>query len=260
MEEEPREFEIPPPGDKAGGAAGSRRRFRKPASGSISAPTLGYVPAVSRAPAPTLAEPHGNAAIAYGQTIERLQAANTDDVFLVTAAGKASNAGDAALNLAVAATRHGLRTVLIDADASGEGPSRYLRTGAAPGLADLARGTAGLDEASRLLDVGEDRRLPMIPAGSDLGSAPLDGSEFADAVDRITEHSDLVLLAVPPSASDGHVSALGAHADGAILVVAAGESQRATQPAADRLSSVGAPVIGLIERANGGRRGRRSRR
>ena len=234
----------------------SRLRWRRAAENTIGAPTLGYIPPSPASPAPTLADPRGEAAAAYVQALDRLQAATAAQVLLVSDADKGPGATLAALNLGITATRAGLRTVIIDGDPTGGGISRYLRTGDGPGLAELASGAANLAEASRLLTIDAANRLPIIPAGTVDVEAEIEPAHLADPIDRISEHSDLVLIVAPASVSVERGAALGAHADGSILIVDGTESQRTVADAAERLTSIGAPVIGLIELVRVGKRKR----
>ena len=233
-----------------------RLRWRRAAENTIDAPTLGYIPPTPACPAPTLADPRGDAAAAYARALDRLQAATTAQVLLVSDAGTSPAATLAALNLGITATRAGLRIVIIDGDPSGGGISRYLRTGDGPGLAELASGAADLAEASRLLTIDAANRLPIIPAGTGDVEAEIEPAHLADPIDRISEHSDLVLIVAPASVSAQRSAALGAHADGSLLVIDVTESQRAVADAAERLTSIGAPVVGLIELVRAGKRKR----
>lgn len=239
---------------------GRGMRSRRPASESLSAPTLGYIPTGSRSPAPTLAEPDGAAAHAYSSALDRLGAATKQQVFTITSAGREAAATTVALNLAIAATRAGLRAVLIDGDPTGDGPSQFLRTGDGPGLSDLAAGTADLQGASRLLSIDENQQLPVIPSGTAEDSFDFDSADLADPIDRIGEISDLVLIDLPAGLSPRSMAALGAHAHGTILVISSRQSGKILTEAADRMAEVGVPVVGIIERADGDRKSRRRRK
>ena len=58
---------------------------------------------------------------------------------------------------------------------------------------------------------------------------------------------DLVICDTPPVLATADAAAIAAHADGVLLVVRAGQTQReAAREAIGRLNSVHAPVIGLI--------------
>lgn len=226
----------------------------------LDAPTLGYIPATPETPAPVLADPMGDSATAYRKTVDRLQAAAKVRIVLVSGIDSGRAATLASLNLAMAATRLGVKVVLIDGDDSGGGPSRFLRTGATPGLSDVAAGNAGLREASRLLELDRDHRLPVIPAGSAMAGEGLAAADIADAVDLMSEHSDLVLICVPGDAGDRRLSALAAHSDASVLVITEGDETVGARDAAARLADAGAPVVGIIELANHKRRSRLRRR
>ncbi len=169
-------------------------------------------------------------------------------MFLVTSADQGLGPTLTSLNLAMAATRIGIRAVVIDGHESGDGPSRFLSTGSDPGLSDIAAGSATLKDASRLIQIDDRHRVPVIAAGSD-PEAAFEPASIADEVDLITEHSDLVLISIGAGASTERTVALGAHADGSLLVVDEGKPHAGASEAADMLAEVGAPVIGIIERA-----------
>jgi Mrp family chromosome partitioning ATPase len=235
------------------------RRWRKrPTETVIEAPTLGYIPPSPTSPAPTMADPLGDTATAYLQAVDKLQTVQASGILLVTSVTEGSHgATTVGLNLAIAATRSGLRAVIIDGDESGGGPTQYLRTGTGPGLAELSAGTVSLELASRLLRIDAENRLPMIPAGSAGTEAELEAASLADPIDRISEHSDLVIIVVPVDASPQRARALAAHADGTLLVVDGREPAQEVAEAVEGLTSFGAPVIGLIELAGPRRRRRR---
>lgn len=241
--------------DADGNGNGNGEKARRRTIG-LDAPTLGYIPPTPDTPSPVLADPMGDPASAYRKTVDRLQAAANVRVALVVGTDSGNGATLASLNLAMAAIRLGVKTVLIDGDDSGAGPSRFLRSGAAPGLTDLADGSVDLREASRLLELDADHQLPMIPAGSAVAGEAFTASDIADAVDLMSEHSDLLLICVPRDADDNRLAALGAHADASVLVVVEGDTSSHLEDEATRLADAGAPVMGIIELA---RRKRRSR-
>ena len=247
------------PGNGTEETASKERRWRRrPTETVVEAPTLGYIPPNPTSPAPTMADPLGDTASAYLQAVDKLQTVQASGILLVTAVSEGSPGGTiVGLNLAIAATRRGLRAVLIDGDESGGGPTQYLRTGDRPGLAELSAGTATLDLASRLLRIDAENRLPMIPAGSAETDEGMEAASLADPIDRISEHSDLLIIVVPIDASPQRARALAAHADGTLLVVDGQEPARELAETVEGLASFGAPVIGLIELAGPRRRRRR---
>jgi LCP family protein required for cell wall assembly len=219
---------------------------RRSISRRLSGPILGQIPlepTMSRLSAKDTAAAH-----AYEATAAELEARTTGQVVLVTSPGPGQGTSRTALNLAAAATRSGRRAVLVDGDPTQKGLSRFGRTGATPGLAELARGEADLAAASRLWAIAGDFRLPFIPAGhGDLPVAAGNGSEaMADAVDMLTSVADLILIDVPPLGWNSSAQSLATHADGSVLVVTETSDPEAITDATRSLADVGAPVIGYV--------------
>ena len=219
-------------------------------SGQLTGPLLGQIPHDTNTS--TFATPDSEVAGAYAAAARELEARTSGQVVLVTGAVPGQGTSRTALNLAAAATRAGRRVVLVDGDPTRNGLSRFGRTGASPGLAELARGESDLADASRIWAIEEDRRLPFIPSGE--GDLPLavNGTDpVADAVDRLTSWADLVLIDVPPLGWNSSGQPLAVHADGAVLVVTENSEPDAIAKTADTLDEVGAPVIGfVVNRAN----------
>jgi LCP family protein required for cell wall assembly len=211
-------------------------------------PAVGALPPGPSTPTPLLTAPHSRVAEAYRTIATRLERATSGQVLLVAGASADDGASTVALNLAITATQLGRRVVLIDGDLSGRGLSRFGSTGPSPGLSDLARGTAGLGEASRMWDLAPGVTLPFIPPGA-AGAGDdelLRSGGVAQAIDRITEHADLLLIDVPPPTSNGGARGLAAHADGSVLVVAEDTDPAVVTAARARLREVGAPVLAHV--------------
>ncbi len=208
---------------------------------------LGTIPSTPGLPTPTLTQPASPTAEAYRAASRRLESATTGQVVLVSSAGPGQGASTVALNLAIGATQEGRRVLLVDGDLSTQGLSRFGHTGAAPGLTDLAEGTATLVEASRLWLIDSANRLPFVPAGSRPDNpTALQGTRLADAVDQITEHADLMLINAAPPGWDGDQQTLATHADGTILVVTERGDRTAIAEACRRFEEMGAPVVGYV--------------
>lgn len=211
-------------------------------------PRLGVIPIGSPTPVPTLTSPDGRFDVAYLAAGGRLESELSGQIFLVSSPAPGQGSSTVATNLAIAATKKGRRVVLVDGDPSASGISRFGRTSAVPGLAELATGEASLAEASRLWRINRSTRLPFIPAGTaekvTLGS--LSSSHLADALGELADGSDIVLIDVPPVNWNPGLAPLAAHADGTVLVVPEGSDLGAAEKAAERLSELGAPVAGYV--------------
>lgn len=223
---------------------------RRAVTHQLAAQLLGQIPYDTTSSAFAAAESAVGGA--YAAAALQLEARTNGQVLLVTGAVPGHGTSRTALNLAAAATRSGRRVVLVDGDPTRTGLSRYGRTGASPGLAELARGESTLAEASRLWAIAPDRRLPFIPAGE--GDLPLTGNgsdPVADAVDRLTDWADLVLIDVPPLGWNTSAQPLAVHADGTVLVVTDASEPETIREASRHLEEAGAPVIGfVVNRAN----------
>ncbi len=223
---------------------------RHTVSRSLGGPLLGQIP--QDATTSTFAEPGSEVADAYEAAANQLEARTNGQVVLVTSAGPGQGTSRTALNLAAAATRSGRHVVLVDGDPTQNGLSRFGRTGASPGLAELARGEADLATASRLWAIETDHRLPFIPSGEgDIPLASNGGNPIAEAVDTLTAGADLVLIDVPPLGWNSAGQPLAVHADGSVLVVTETSDNSAIDEARESLEAAGAPVIGyVVNRAN----------
>lgn len=218
---------------------------RKPPSVLSGVPNLGRVPVD---PTPGLAAaPIGDAAAAYADAAQAVDGSTVGRIFLVTSPAPGQGASTVAANLAIAASRLGRRVLLIDGDTSPHGLSRYLSTGATPGLTELAAGTVSVTGAARMWVIDDRTKFPMIPSGEDVDNVGiLSGIAVADALEAIAERADLIIIDTPPIGWSDATPHLAVHADGAILVVTDGADESATTTATERLAEVGAPVVGYI--------------
>lgn len=211
---------------------------------------LGSIPLHDQS-APTLS--NSNTAWAYMDAVRRIQDQTTGRVLLFTSPSPGQGSTTVALNVAIAATRLGRRVMLIDADTTHHGLARFLSTGSTPGLTELAAGECSLLEAARMLTIDETVRLPLIPAGAPDGDASLLGDiGIGDAIDRVSERADLVIIDAPPIGWSDATPHLAVHADGSILVVTPNADPKAASRTATKLVDVGAPPLGFIVNRSGG--------
>ena len=218
----------------------------RPVGKLLDLPNLGSIPATPGRPTPTLTAPTSSASTAYQRAASRMEALTRGRILLVAGVVDGQGATTAALNLAVAATRAGRRTLLIDGDVEDARLSNFGHTGTSPGLVELARGKATLGEASRLWSVDSTSRLPFIPAGTAAPDAPvLQRAEVAGAVEDVATSADVVLVDTPVDGGPA-IDALGALADGTLLVLPRAMDKGTVNQAIDRLRSLGAPPIGYL--------------
>jgi LCP family protein required for cell wall assembly len=218
----------------------------RPVGKLLDLPNLGSIPDTPGSPSPSLTSPTSSAAAAYQRAASRMEALTRGRILLVAGVVEGQGATTAALNLAVAATRAGRRTLLIDGDITDARLSNFGHTGVSPGLVELAKGQATLGEASRLWSVDSTSRLPFIPAGLADPDAPvLQRSEVAAAVEDVATSADVVLIDTPVEGGPA-IDALGALADGTLLVLPRAMDKGTVSQSVDRLRSLGAPPIGYL--------------
>jgi LCP family protein required for cell wall assembly len=208
-------------------------------------PSLGTIPTDNTSHAPALGT--GDTADAYFEVARALESQTVGNVFVFTSPSPGQGSTTVALNVAIAATRAGRRVMLIDGDTSPHGVSRYLSTGATPGLTELALGESTVAEASRLLSIDEQTRLPILASGAPtLDDQVLSSVAVANALDAVASRADFVIIDAPPVGWADATPHLAAHADGSILVVSDSADAEVVSSAGAKLSQVGAPVLAYI--------------
>lgn len=156
--------------------------------------------------------------------------------------GKTTTAG----NLAVAAARAGSRVVLVDADLRRSEVHRRFGLGRTRGLAELLVGEVEMTEAA--LDVGVEN-LRVLPAGSSPPNpAELLGSPaMIRLMARLEENADLVVYDSPPVLAVSDAMEVAPTVGRVLMVLKAGSShRRALAAATERLSDIGATLIGSV--------------
>ncbi len=167
-------------------------------------------------------------------------------VLAVTSASTAEGTTTVAANLAVAYARQGLRVAVVDCNL--RKARLHLRFGVPrePGLAACLLGHAPLDGALRETSI---ERLHILPAGAPSPDAAelLGGERMRETLELLAARFDRVVLDTPPLLAAADASILATLADGVLVVVRAGHTDRAAaQRAAARLSTAGANVVGGV--------------
>jgi polysaccharide biosynthesis transport protein len=161
-----------------------------------------------------------------------------------------AHAGDGktstAANLAVAAARVGLRTLLIDTDLRRPSVHKRFGLGQTTGLTDVL--LSGDDLRDHVIAVGVDN-LRILPAGT-IPPNPheLLASPAMRALERdVVRRADLVIYDSPAVLAVPDALELGRHVDVAVLVGRAGTSSRRQLTAAiERMEQVGTDVAGTV--------------
>jgi succinoglycan biosynthesis transport protein ExoP len=209
----------------------------------------------------SLLDPHSAPAEAYqrlGVNVRFLLATSRSrdsdhaGVVLVTSAHSGVGKTVTAANLAVAASRLGLRVVLIDADLRRADAASFFGLGDPPGLTDLLVGDNRVEPY--LVDVGL-RGLRFLPAGTvPPNPAALLGSARMRAVlDEVSAECDLVVVDSSPVLAVADALELAGLADLSLLVARHGKTRRRELTRVmEALRHVGdAPIGGVYGRVAG---------
>jgi capsular exopolysaccharide synthesis family protein len=165
-----------------------------------------------------------------------------------------------AANLAATFARAGADVLLVDCDIHRPRLHRMFEVSRAPGLMDLLRMDYGglhyetarrAATSQRLTAVRKTsiERLSFLPCGADAQSTPelLEPSNLRGLLLQLRTEYDVIVLDTPPVLVSADAATLAASADGVILVVRAGQTDRgAAELARQRVSSAGGRVFGAV--------------
>jgi tyrosine-protein kinase Etk/Wzc len=229
----------------SGAAASESKRLRLPGRG----PRVASGAAGATTELVTLADARSSSAEAYrtlrtnllfSQAVQKLQ------TLVVTSAAPSEGKTTVAANLAVTFAQQGMRVALIDCDLRKARLHNLFGVPREPGLTQLLIGAPGAAEAARATEV---EGLTVVPAGT-LPPNPaelLGGKAMRELVERLKQRFDLIILDTPPLLAAADAAVLGELADGTVLVVRAGATDRAAaQQAVQQLRMVGARVLGAV--------------
>lgn len=150
---------------------------------------------------------------------------------MVTSPGAGEGKSVTTANLALAmAQEFQRRVVLVDADLRGPSVQDLFGIDAGPGLAGVLAGEATLEEALVYLP---DFRLTLLPAGRtpEFPTELLGSAAMRRALDTLRARFDRVLIDLPAVMPLADVGTIAPLADGVVMVVRAGVTQR---PALDQ--------------------------
>jgi polysaccharide biosynthesis transport protein len=175
---------------------------------------------------------------------------------IVTSALPQEGKSTTSANLAIAEASAGQRVLLIDADVSR--PTLHVAFGVdpAPGLVEVLKRQVSISEAVQSTSV---EGLSLLTAGAiDSNSPNLCSRESMRALlDFLSDKYDRIVLDSPPVLLAANAVVLASVADGVVLVVRAGKTDRtAIQQAVQKLAIAKARVIGTVFNDSDGRASR----
>ncbi len=186
---------------------------------------------------------------------------------VVTSAAPGDGKTLTAANLSASFAHDGLRVLLVDCDVRRPQLHKLFRAPRSPGLLDLlappAREAGSEVRSLSLADAGDGdgdpvtnvvrstpfRGLSLMTCGTLPTNASnlLSGVRMRSLLKVLTERFDLVILDTPPVLATADAGILGGLTDGVLLVVRAGQTDRAAaQRATAQLAGAGARVMGVV--------------
>ena len=228
---------------------------RNDPSRMLKAPLLGTVPSFEEigltGSVPTVEAPKSPAGEAYQFLVGALAFALAESggrSVVLTSASPVDGKTVTCLNLAVAAAQDGRDVVLVDADTRVRGLTRRLAAKDTGGLPALADARKDLSEIVVPLTADEGQYVPFIPAKSlgDDTAAFFRTPGFRQAITRLREVADLIIVDSPPLLLASDASAIATNVDGIVVVVSRGTSMKLLEEMRERLDRIGTPAIGYI--------------
>jgi succinoglycan biosynthesis transport protein ExoP len=179
---------------------------------------------------------------------------------VVTSAAPQEGKTLVATNLAATFARAGAHVLLVDCDIHRPRLHRVFQVARAPGLMDLLRidGSGLHQDTARRVAMNQRlaavrstpiERLWLLPCGAEAQSSPelLEPGMLSGLLHQLKAEYDVILLDTPPVLVSADAATLAASADGVILVVRAGQTDRgAAELARQRVSSTGGRILGAV--------------
>lgn len=176
----------------------------------------------------------------FSQSVQSLR------TIVVTSAAPSEGKTTTAANMAVSFAQQGMRVLIVDCDLRRSRLHKMFAIPREPGLTEFVLGQMDQDAVTRETAVPG---LYVLPSGQ-LPPNPaelLGGNKMRDALAKLSEAFDLVVLDTPPLLAASDAAILATLADGVVMVVRAGVTEiEAGQQAIQQLASVGARVVGAV--------------
>jgi capsular exopolysaccharide synthesis family protein len=177
-----------------------------------------------------------------------LHTAQTDAlrVIMITSANGGEGKTSLASHLAASLARAWRKTLLVDGDLRNPGAHRLLDVQAEPGLSEVLRGEAELEDVVRPTPIS---RLWIVPAGQWDTHAiqALAQKDVRTLFDKLKKQYDFVILDSGPVLPVADSLSLAQHVDGVILSVLLDVSRApAIHAATQRLAALGVRVLGSV--------------
>lgn len=166
---------------------------------------------------------------------------------LITSATGGEGKTTLAAQLAVRCAEAGTSTVLIDADLRRATLGKLFEVPECPGLSDVLRGEANLEDA--LVAISQVGGCQLLPAGSPETNPNriLRGQRFGPMIEQLRRTFDVIIIDTSPVLPVPDALIMGRYADGVVL---AARHDRSRFPLVERanhlLTGAGIPVLGVV--------------
>ncbi len=178
--------------------------------------------------------------------LQYLDLGRSDRSFVVTSSISSEGKSTTSANLAIALADSGARVLLVDADLRRPRIAEYMDIEGGVGLTDVLIGRAELSDVIQPWGRGQ---LFVLPAGHipPNPSELLGSAGMATLIEEFNQTFDVVIFDSPPLLPVTDAAILAKSVGGAILITAAGRTQKnQLKGAIAALGSVGAPISGLV--------------
>jgi tyrosine-protein kinase Etk/Wzc len=174
------------------------------------------------------------------------QAIQTLRTIVITSPSPKDGKTTTAANLAVTFAQQGIRVLLVDCDLRKARLHAIFGFDREPGLTEAVLGRKSLNEVVRTTSVDG---LCLITSGvippnpSELLGSP----QMSELLKRLSSEYDVIVMDSPPLHVAADAQIVGSQADGVLLVLRAGDTDKqSAQEAVTRLASVGARLVGAV--------------
>jgi len=168
-------------------------------------------------------------------------------IIMVTSALPQEGKTTTSINTAVVLAQKGVRVLLIDADLRRPSIHKTLGMGPRSGLSNILTGSSTIEQAITRSSILPN--LFVLPSGTPPPNPAelLASSNMRDALNKMREQYDHIVIDTPPSLSVTDAVVLSPRADAVMLVIRSGQTtKQALRRSRDVLTQVNARLIGVL--------------
>lgn len=167
-------------------------------------------------------------------------------IIMISSAEKNDGRSTTAAYLSLALAESGKKTILIDCDLRNSNIHNMFGLENDKGLVDFLSGVIDFKDAVKAT---KQNNLAIVTSGAVTSNYAelLVSSKFNDFLEKLKEDFDYIIIDTPPITESSDAQALSKYADGSVLVVRDGQTERKTAiKAKDILKKANANIIGVF--------------